>query len=423
MRVTGSLGTNDELASGNWVAGAWSKGIWIALQPQWGVTHMSFSLLRIALVSSLLGACASGAITGNVEGYVDNGDGVPTFKEFEEATYLEPMAGGVYIVNGDTPIANEKQLREYYQELFYSSLIVDRRGGTDSKWDQNQQHNLSYCISNSFGQYKSQVVSAMAQATTNGWETAADVHFIYDSSQDANCTSSNNNVLFDVNPTSGAPYLARAFFPGQGRSSRNVIVDTSSFNSGWPLSAVLSHELGHSLGFRHEHTRPEAGTCFEDNAWRPLTPYDSSSIMHYPQCNGASNTLSFSQRDFDGVALLYGAPSGTGTDPDPVQPGVGTPSSDQTTGSVSAGQNVNYSPIPVLAGTSLQVQMTGSGDADLYVRFGSAPTKTAYDCRPYLNGSAETCTLDVPAGASQAHIMVNGYTAASYSLTVNWTAP
>ena len=35
----------------------------------------------------------------------------------------------------------------------------------------------------------------------------------------------------------------------------------------------------------------------------------------------------------------------------------------------------------------------GTGDADLYVRFGSAPTTSAYDCRPYLDGNNETCTF------------------------------
>src|SRR5690606_4552904 len=33
----------------------------------------------------------------------------------------------------------------------------------------------------------------------------------------------------------------------------------------------------------------------------------------------------------------------------------------------------------------------GSGDADLYVRRGSEPTLTEYDCRPFRLGNSETC--------------------------------
>ena len=38
----------------------------------------------------------------------------------------------------------------------------------------------------------------------------------------------------------------------------------------------------------------------------------------------------------------------------------------------------------------------GTGDADLYVKFGSAPTDTSYDCRPYLSGNSETCSFTTP---------------------------
>lgn len=48
------------------------------------------------------------------------------------------------------------------------------------------------------------------------------------------------------------------------------------------------------------------------------------------------------------------------------------------------------------------------GDADLYVRVGNAPSTSTYDCRPYLNGSNETCNVTLTS-AARIHIMVRGY--------------
>ncbi len=54
----------------------------------------------------------------------------------------------------------------------------------------------------------------------------------------------------------------------------------------------------------------------------------------------------------------------------------------------------------------------GTGDADLYVRFGSPPTTTTYNCRPYLSGNNETCTFASPSVGTY-HVMLRGYSAYS----------
>jgi hypothetical protein len=78
------------------------------------------------------------------------------------------------------------------------------------------------------------------------------------------------------------------------------------------------HELGHILGFRHEHPRVSGTSCTESN-WRGVTPYDSLSVMHYMNtnylsttCPGSTNTTRYpflSQRDIDGAQQLYEAPT------------------------------------------------------------------------------------------------------------------
>lgn len=67
------------------------------------------------------------------------------------------------------------------------------------------------------------------------------------------------------------------------------------------------------------------------------------------------------------------------------------------------------------------VMSGGSGDADLYVRFGSAPTTSSYDCRPYRSGNSETCNIsNVQAGTY--HVMIRGYSSYSgVSLTGSYT--
>jgi hypothetical protein len=52
----------------------------------------------------------------------------------------------------------------------------------------------------------------------------------------------------------------------------------------------------------------------------------------------------------------------------------------------------------------------GSGDADLYVKSGSTPTTTKYDCRGFNSTNAEKCTVNVT-GASRFYVVVRGYKA------------
>ena len=56
----------------------------------------------------------------------------------------------------------------------------------------------------------------------------------------------------------------------------------------------------------------------------------------------------------------------------------------------------------------LVLKLAGTGDVDLYVKVGSAPTESAYDCRPYASTSDEECEVTVTTGAV-VHWMVKGY--------------
>ncbi len=83
-------------------------------------------------------------------------------------------------------------------------------------------------------------------------------------------------------------------------------------------------------------------------------------------------------------------------------------------GSVKKGESVHFE-TPVLDAGRYEFVMTGSGDADLYARIGSAATEADYDCRPYADGSDETC--EVTLGSPTAiHLMVSGYADATFEL-------
>ncbi len=63
----------------------------------------------------------------------------------------------------------------------------------------------------------------------------------------------------------------------------------------------------------------------------------------------------------------------------------------------------------------------GSGDSDLYVRFGSAPELSAYDCRS-ATGTSETCTIPL-AQAGTYHVRLYGYTSfTGVTLTGSYTS-
>ncbi len=91
--------------------------------------------------------------------------------------------------------------------------------------------------------------------------------------------------------------------------------------------------------------------------------------------------------------------------------------------SAAVGTSLNYTMVVPAGATGLKFVIAGgTGDADMYVRFGSAPTDTVYDCRPYLGGNAETCNI-ATAQAGTYYVRVKAYSAFSgVSLTGSYTA-
>jgi hypothetical protein len=93
----------------------------------------------------------------------------------------------------------------------------------------------------------------------------------------------------------------------------------------------------------------------------------------------------------------------------------------------STGNSVNYTMDVPSGASNLKFVITGgTGDADLYVKFGSAPTDSSYDCRPYKSGNEETCSFASPSAGTW-YVRVKAYSSFSgVSLTGSFdtsTAP
>jgi hypothetical protein len=197
-------------------------------------------------------------------------------------------------------------------------LVGDEKDGQLVRWKEGTV--LSYCVARetfeSEEHYRS-IVEYMAIAARD-WENTCDVAFEYMADLDAP-GGTRKTAMFEVvsNPFMH-DMLALAFFPYQWPSKRKIYIGAQYHGDHkYDRTGILRHELGHVLGFRHEHIRPEAPPLFAVESrvgTQNLTEYDQLSVMHYPYWNHPVHgnvgnlALTISPRDLVGAQKLYGPP-------------------------------------------------------------------------------------------------------------------
>lgn len=224
------------------------------------------------------------------------------------------------------------------------------------------------------------------------------------------------------------------------------VLPANSMTSSW-----VGRELLH-VGYGVSDGRTQSGSGIKRAVNIPITQVSSTQFRYGAAgrntCNGDSGGPAL-HRDASGAYLVAGVTSygdayctqyGVDTRVDayldflgvsgggPVDPpddggggGGAEPETIRQSGSLAQGRAQFFDALPVAAGSPFRAALSGTGDADLYVRFDARPTSSTYACRPYAGDSNELCELTVPAGATEAYVAVNGYTASEFTLTITYT--
>jgi hypothetical protein len=238
--------------------------------------------------------------------------------------------GDEYVVEGDI-LMSEEEVQLYLEKKRQAPTLADTAGelivekdeqGNRIFWKRPEDRILTYAIRrDGFPNGLHEKVAALMEQATTAWEEACPtcgIDFQYQAAEDVNPSLERVKFIVEYRepgPGDSPNVLAFAFFPNDPPSEFHVVVLPAFFTSVEDQTAVLIHELGHVLGYRHEHIlSPDAGCAAYkagelaiDSTFEPLGGYDVKSIMHYP-CGGKAAFLpALSDGDEQQHSQLYGS--------------------------------------------------------------------------------------------------------------------
>jgi len=197
-------------------------------------------------------------------------------------------------------------------------LLAITRAGKVVRWRDGLA--LTYAVDrSSFARARDyKTVSANMREATRAWQDVCGIRFEHREALDGLPATEQvvQSMFVVVSEDAGGEFIAVGFFPIDPPDRRVVAIDPSYFAASLEFDpvGVLRHELGHVLGFRHEHIRRAGwmGCQPEDlDETKALTEYDSKSVMHY-LCDGiGSPSLELTEVDREGAQSVYGPPLGS----------------------------------------------------------------------------------------------------------------
>lgn len=257
----------------------------------------------------------------------------PFFKQAKEKANRVPLgAAEYYVVEGDL-VLDEVQLAHYAlqrddPDAHADPVVADAPGDGDGKqrligigrdgkmvrWKPGLALSF-YVAKETFPtQEKYSTARESVRSATEDWMAACGVQFQYKPELDTAAPAARaGGALFHVmHYDSRGRFIAAAFFPDDPPERRVVLIDPSFYAStGFDNVGVLRHELGHVLGFRHEHIRSGAPPgCPGEPLYGTidLTRYDPKSVMHYFCAGAGERALDITDLDRQGAQRLYGLP-------------------------------------------------------------------------------------------------------------------
>ncbi len=196
--------------------------------------------------------------------------------------------------------------------------------------------------------------------------------------------------------------------PGGDTPSGTANGVLSTLNSGTTTPSSDSYAFYQGTSMATPHVAGVAALLYSVNPSITPDTVESTLVSTARAFPGSCSQCGSGIVDANAAVLDGGSGGGGGGGPTELTNGVAE------TGLAGASGEQLFFTLEVPAGEATLdfVMSGGSGDADLYAKFGSAPTTSSYDCRPYLNGNNESCNFTNPAAGTW-HVMVNGYTSFS----------